>query len=106
MRSFDVSMWSERYADERPLGLRKYQLPPTSSDASKQVCSMPLSRSALHDTRPLTPAPTTHTRISAGGYAGASRASSGPLREKAHTTLDLAGPGTREILSTRLSRPL
>ena len=30
-------MCSERYADERPLGLRKYQLPPTSSLASKHV---------------------------------------------------------------------
>src|SRR3954451_8770030 len=54
-------MCSERYADERRLGLRKYQLPPTSSDASKHVCSMPLSRSALQETSPLTPAPMTHT---------------------------------------------
>src|SRR3954465_4679906 len=61
IRSFEVSMWSERYADERPLGLRKYQLPPTSSEASKHVCSMPLSRSALHETSPLTPAPMTAT---------------------------------------------
>ena len=33
----DVSMCSERYAEERPLGLRKYQLPPISSLASKHV---------------------------------------------------------------------
>jgi hypothetical protein len=34
MALLDVSMCSERYADERPLGLPKYQLPPTSSLAS------------------------------------------------------------------------
>jgi hypothetical protein len=30
-------MWSDRYADERPFGFPKYQLPPMSSLASKQV---------------------------------------------------------------------
>src|SRR3954466_6730532 len=70
MRSFGVWMWSERYADERPLGLRKYQLPPTSSEASKHVCSMPLSRSALHETSPLTPAPMTQTCIERGNLTG------------------------------------
>src|SRR5206468_9851157 len=57
----DVSMCSERYAEERPLGLRKYQLPPTSSLASKQVCRIPQSPSAFIAVRPLTPAPITQT---------------------------------------------
>ena len=43
------------------MGLAKYQLPPTSSDASKHVCGTPKSASALHAVRPLTPAPITHT---------------------------------------------
>ena len=30
-------MWSDWYAEERPFGLPKYQLPPMSSLASKQV---------------------------------------------------------------------
>ena len=55
-------MCSERYADERPLGLRKYQLPPTSSLASKQECGTSQSPSALTAVRPLTPAPITQTR--------------------------------------------
>ena len=54
-------MCSERYAEETPLGFWKYQLPPTSSDASKQVCGTPKSASALQAVSPLTPAPMTHT---------------------------------------------
>src|SRR5664279_1598025 len=56
-----MSMCSERYAEETPLGLPKYQLPPTSSDASKHVCGTPKSASALQAVRPLTPAPITQT---------------------------------------------
>src|ERR1019366_10457329 len=56
-----MSMCSDRYADEVPLGFSKYQLPPTSSDASKQVCGTPKSASALQAVSPLTPAPITHT---------------------------------------------
>src|SRR5579859_648255 len=58
----DVSMCSDRYADERPLGLRKYQLPPISSLASKHVYGTPQSPSALPAVSPLTPAPITHVR--------------------------------------------
>ena len=36
MRSRDVLMCSERYADDIPLALPKTQLPPTRSDFSKQ----------------------------------------------------------------------
>lgn len=54
-------MCSERYAEETPLGFSKYQLPPTSSDASKHVCATPKSASALQAVSPLTPAPITHT---------------------------------------------
>ena len=54
-------MCSERYAEDTPLGLRKYQLPPTSSEASKHVCGTPKSSSALQAVSPLTPAPITHT---------------------------------------------
>ncbi len=54
-------MCSERYADETPFGLPKYQFPPTSSEASKHVCGTPKSSSALHAVRPLTPAPITPT---------------------------------------------
>src|SRR4051794_38237306 len=52
-----MSMCSERYAEDTPLGFWKYQLPPTSSEASKQVCGTPKSASDLHAVRPLTPAP-------------------------------------------------
>src|SRR5271154_1989383 len=56
-----MSMCSDRYAEETPLGFWKYQLPPTSSDASKQVWATPKSASALQAVSPLTPAPMTHT---------------------------------------------
>src|SRR5438105_2039496 len=52
-------MCSERYADELPLGFWKYQLPPTSSDASKHVCGILQSPSDLTAVKPLTPAPIT-----------------------------------------------
>src|SRR5580693_4628058 len=57
-----MSMCSDRYAEETPLGFSKYQFPPTSSDASKQVCGTPKSVRALHAVSPLTPAPMTHVR--------------------------------------------
>src|SRR5581483_6620805 len=60
-----MSMCSERYAEDVPLGFWKYQFPPTSSDASKQVCGTPKSLSDLHAVKPLTPAPITHTDGSA-----------------------------------------
>src|SRR5271154_4747572 len=56
-----MSMCSDRYAEETPLGFWKYQLPPTSSEASKQVCGTPKSDSALQAVSPLTPAPMTQT---------------------------------------------
>src|SRR5271170_5934921 len=56
-----MSMCSDRYAEETPLGFWKYQLPPTSSDASKQVCGRPKSESALQAVSPLTPAPMMQT---------------------------------------------
>src|SRR5271167_324244 len=56
-----MSMCSDRYAEETPLGFSKYQLPPTSSDASKQAWGTPKSDSALQAVSPLTPAPITHT---------------------------------------------
>src|SRR4029077_19141884 len=56
-----MSMCSERYAEDTPLGFWKYQLPPTSSDFSTHVCGTPKSDSDLHAVRPLTPAPITHT---------------------------------------------
>src|ERR1700690_4570434 len=56
-----MSMCSDLYAEETPLGFSKYQLPPTSSEASKQVCGTPKSASALQAMSPLTPAPTMHT---------------------------------------------
>src|SRR5690348_9266543 len=82
-----MSMCSERYAEETPFGFWKYQLPPTSSDASKQVCGTPKSSSALHDVSPLTPAPMTQTLGGAevmrqcywGGPAGGALATGGPL---------------------------
>ena len=43
------------------MGFWKYQLPPTSSEASKHVCGTPKSSSALHAVRPLTPAPMMQT---------------------------------------------
>ena len=54
-------MCSERYAEEVPFGFSKYQFPPTSSEASKQVWGIPRSASALHAVSPLTPAPITQT---------------------------------------------
>ncbi len=54
-------MCSDLYAEETPLGFWKYQLPPTSSEASKQECGTPKSASALQAVSPLTPAPITHT---------------------------------------------
>src|ERR1700747_628730 len=56
-----MSMCSERYAEDTPLGFWKYQLPPTSSDFSKHVCGTPKSDSDLHAVSPLTPAPITQT---------------------------------------------
>ncbi len=56
-----MSMCSERYAEETPFGFWKYQLPPTSSEASKQVCGTPKSSSALQAVSPLTPAPMMQT---------------------------------------------
>ena len=56
-----MSMCSDRYAEETPLGFWKYQLPPTSSDASKHLWGTPKSPSALQAVSPLTPAPMTHT---------------------------------------------
>ncbi len=54
-------MCSERYAEETPFGFWKYQLPPTSSDASKHVWGTPKSSSDLQAVNPLTPAPITQT---------------------------------------------
>src|SRR5687768_27864 len=55
--SREVSMWSDWYAEESPFGFPKYQLPPTSSLASKHVYGRPQSLSALPAVRPLIPAP-------------------------------------------------
>src|ERR1700684_872771 len=54
-------MCNERYAEEVPFGFSKYQLPPTSSEASKHVWGIPRSASDLQAVSPLTPAPITHT---------------------------------------------
>ena len=47
MRSRDVLMCSERYADDIPLALPKAQLPPTSSETSKQSKGTPCSARTL-----------------------------------------------------------
>ena len=59
-------MCSERYAEETPFGFWKYQLPPTSSEASKHVCGTPKSSSDLQAVSPLTPAPMMHTEGPSG----------------------------------------
>src|SRR5918992_4726233 len=64
IRSRDVLMCSERYADDIPLRFLKTQLPPTRSDFSKQSKSMPRWCSAFAAAIPDEPAPITHTFIS------------------------------------------
>ena len=62
IRSRDVLMCSERYADDIPLRFPNTQLPPTRSDASKQSNAKPRSCSALTAAIPDEPAPITQTR--------------------------------------------
>src|SRR5690348_17348733 len=65
MRSREVLMCSERYAEDIPLTLPYTQLPPTRSEASKQSKSNPFSCRALAAAMPDEPAPITHTSSSA-----------------------------------------
>src|SRR3954449_5645106 len=66
IRSRDVLMCSDRYADDIPLRFLKTQLPPTRSDFSKQSRSRPRWCSALTAAMPEEPAPITQTLGSAG----------------------------------------
>ena len=61
IRSREVLMCSERYADDIPFVLPKTQLPPTRSDASKQSKGTPRSASALAAAMPEEPAPMMQT---------------------------------------------
>ena len=58
-------MCSERYADDIPLALPKAQLPPTSSEASKQSNGTPCSARTLAPAMPEEPAPMMQTLGSA-----------------------------------------
>src|SRR4051794_7119856 len=62
MRSREVLMCSERYAEETPLEFLNTQLPPTRSDPSKQSNSKPRWCSAFAAAMPDDPAPMTQTR--------------------------------------------
>src|SRR3954449_1841780 len=66
IRSRDVLMCSERYAEDIPLRFLKTQLPPTRSDFSKQSKSKPRWCSALTAAIPDEPAPSTQTLGRAG----------------------------------------
>src|SRR5689334_19886832 len=59
MRSREVLMCSDRYADDISFLLPKTQLPPTRSDFSNTTVSMPASRSFLAAAIPDEPAPMT-----------------------------------------------
>src|SRR5881398_209612 len=59
IRSREVLMCSDRYADDIPLRLPNTQLPPTRSDFSKQSNGIPRSWSALAAAIPEEPAPIT-----------------------------------------------
>src|SRR6478752_10687163 len=61
MRSRDVLMCSERYAEDIPLALPKAQLPPTSSESSKQSKGTPCSARTLAPAMPEEPAPMMQT---------------------------------------------
>src|SRR5918994_2814822 len=61
IRSRDVLMCSERYAEDIPLRFPNTQFPPTRSLASKQSNAKPRSFSALTAAIPDDPAPTTQT---------------------------------------------
>src|SRR5947209_20526197 len=60
IRSREVLMCSDRYADDIPLALPNTQLPPTRSDFSKQSNGMPRSWRALAAAIPEDPAPIRH----------------------------------------------
>jgi hypothetical protein len=62
MRSREVLMCSDRYAEDIPLPLPNTQFPPTWSDFSKQSNGIPRSCSAFAAAIPEEPAPITHTR--------------------------------------------
>src|SRR4051794_21449214 len=94
MRSREVLMCSERYADETPLLFLNTQLPPTRSDPSKQSKSNPRWCSALAAAIPEDPAPMTQTLGSSSirtgfheGDAGVKFGRSGRMRPH--------GPGQR-----------
>src|SRR6478752_6041922 len=72
MRSREVLMNSWRYAADMPFLLPKTQLPPTQSEASKQVKGTPRSWSAFAAAIPEEPAPMTAT-VGRVGIAPASQ---------------------------------
>src|SRR5438105_10622491 len=59
MRSREVLMWSDRYAEDIPLRFANTQFPPTRSDFSKQSNGIPRSWSALAAAITEEPAPIT-----------------------------------------------
>src|SRR5215213_7293947 len=61
IRSREVLMCSERYAEDMPFLLPKTQLPPMRSDFSKQSKGIPRWRSAFAAAIPDEPAPMTQT---------------------------------------------
>src|SRR3954470_10939236 len=66
MRSREVLMCSDRYADDIPLRLPKTQLPPTRSLFSKQSNGIPASFSFFAAAMPDEPAPMTQAVGSSG----------------------------------------
>src|SRR4051812_40040096 len=74
MRSREVLMCSDRYADDIPLRLPKTQLPPTRSLFSKQPNGIPASFSFFAAAMPDEPAPMTQavgsSRVGRGGVIG------------------------------------
>src|SRR4051794_41875744 len=74
MRSREVLMCSDRYADDIPLRLPKTQLPPTRSLFSKQSNGIPASFSFFAAAMPDEPAPMTQavgsSRVGRGGGIG------------------------------------
>src|SRR3954462_10474698 len=73
MRSREVLMCSERYADDIPLRLPNTQLPPIRSLFSKQSNGIPASFSFLAAAMPDEPAPMMHAVGSSRGLMGAAK---------------------------------
>src|ERR1700730_3723802 len=122
MRSREVLMCSERYADDIPFLLPTTQLPPRRSDFSKQPTGRPRSCSPLAAAMPDEPAPMTQTvgssdmgrspcLVSCAGVALRLGAAGGCAAPGADTVAKMTGAssfarGPRQPLCCELNEPV